>query len=80
MVLDVVEAPTEGLSRVVRNTRIANTFTDWTNNVAECEIIPDGDENKKLPCREAKFDYPLNFFQFHSTGPKPIEVVVVVRR
>lgn len=80
--LAVVEAPigNNELSQEIRTPRISGTFSDWPLASETCEIVPDGDKSKKLPCQKAIFASPLRFFQFHSTGPKPEKVEVVVRQ
>lgn len=78
--LDTVEVPAEGLSRVIRNPRIENAVVDWTPAPEGCEIVVEGQENTKRPCNNASFDRHYKFFQFKSSINKPLEIRLIVRR
>ena len=78
--LAIVEEPTKNWGQVVKNPHIANAFVDWPSAGEECEIKPDGDESRKLPCQKATFTLALKYFQFHSTGKETGKVEVIIRQ
>lgn len=79
--LTIVEAPANGeLSQIVKNPKLNNGYITWPSAPKECEVVPDGDESKKVPCLEANFTYVVNSYRFRSTGTEPLKFEVVVRR
>jgi len=77
--LAIVEVPATGSSEVVNNPHMRAVVIDWPEAPINCELIPNGEEAKKLPCQQATFSEPLRFFQFHSTG-KAYKQEVVIRQ
>jgi len=79
--LAVVEAPTNGWSQVVKSPQInGGAIVDWPGAPECIEVMPNGDESKKLPRNKAIFNFPGYFTQFHSNCSEPEKVEVVVRQ
>lgn len=80
-ILAIVEAPAGGgWSQKIKIPKIRGTWTDWKTHSPGCELMAEGDEESIFPCEDTPFEERVEYIQFRSTGEKPLQVEVFVRR